>query len=450
MAKRWGWLTPNSPAPDELRCRSISVPDDIDLVAAVSGALLDLTKPYNWEQYGTMTPDEASQIMLMAVQDFMNDECSSGSCRRIIRIGAGGVPEQSDDGGNTWEPTTGDAEVPDVPEREEPTAQERRCIAAANASNVLAQVYEEMLDAWAFDQEIAYGQSVFAAAVAGLIGLWLGVISVGAINLALGIFGAAYQALQSLTSDAWDTEFDERIKCILYGVSTDVGGVVTFDFNEFLAQLSEYAAEANSLESSLLVAQVMYMMNWIGAAGLNLAGATTAITESDCGCGVWCYVWDENDDPAWDYFPTANFAGGQRGSYSGGMYISSNSTETVDAPNSTEIMMRILLDIPTILTDLEIVFTKTIGTASLPNTDKVVYDSPNGWYNGSALLTFNPGTDHGSGTWTWSGTQEILTDITIWMSAAIFSGGGSYGSISISKITMAGLGDNPFGISNCP
>lgn len=54
-----GFLTPDE-APDDLLCRSFSIPNEYRWLGNFMGALLDLTEPENWRQYGTLTPDEAA------------------------------------------------------------------------------------------------------------------------------------------------------------------------------------------------------------------------------------------------------------------------------------------------------------------------------------------------------------------------------------------------------
>lgn len=66
------WLTPNSPAPTDRFCRRVSIPNDPTLIQAVSGALLPLTYPSNWEQSGSMTPDEAAEIMRSVLIEFFD------------------------------------------------------------------------------------------------------------------------------------------------------------------------------------------------------------------------------------------------------------------------------------------------------------------------------------------------------------------------------------------
>lgn len=56
-------------------CRRLLIPDDLTILAAVGGALSELTKPYNWEQVGTMTPGEAAELMSGIVLSYFESSC---------------------------------------------------------------------------------------------------------------------------------------------------------------------------------------------------------------------------------------------------------------------------------------------------------------------------------------------------------------------------------------
>lgn len=65
-----GYLTPNTPAPTEYLCRRVRIPKDIAFISAVNGALAELVKPHNWEADGSMTPEQAAEIMLTMWLDY--------------------------------------------------------------------------------------------------------------------------------------------------------------------------------------------------------------------------------------------------------------------------------------------------------------------------------------------------------------------------------------------
>lgn len=77
------WLTPDLPT-TPARCRRLLLPDGIDWLAIVSGALLTLTKAYNFEQFGTATPAQTAAIFADMFDDFTFQE--EGGCRVIGEI----------------------------------------------------------------------------------------------------------------------------------------------------------------------------------------------------------------------------------------------------------------------------------------------------------------------------------------------------------------------------
>jgi len=66
---RYGWLTPDD-IPSTAECRALFIPASEAWLANVSGALLELTYAYNWEQFGTLTPDECAARMQEMYDDF--------------------------------------------------------------------------------------------------------------------------------------------------------------------------------------------------------------------------------------------------------------------------------------------------------------------------------------------------------------------------------------------
>lgn len=71
----YGWLTPDlSLFSESLDCRVIRVPGSLWYL--VSGALLYLTEPTNYEQFGTATPDETADFFQQIYQDFLMSQCA--------------------------------------------------------------------------------------------------------------------------------------------------------------------------------------------------------------------------------------------------------------------------------------------------------------------------------------------------------------------------------------
>lgn len=63
------YLTPDAPASGFV-CRTLRIPDGEEFLAAVNGALLELTYPWNWEEYGALTPDETAELFFTMYEDY--------------------------------------------------------------------------------------------------------------------------------------------------------------------------------------------------------------------------------------------------------------------------------------------------------------------------------------------------------------------------------------------
>jgi len=148
--KRRGFLTPNVP-PEERLCRSFSIPNDTVWLGTFIGALEALTSEAAWEKYGTLTPEEAAEAYREIIADALPGligECCTPSLPgggKIIRITIDGHFEELADNGEWVEPT-GDYEIPPVTPREGGTPADQKCLAAANAANVLEDLYEQVTD----------------------------------------------------------------------------------------------------------------------------------------------------------------------------------------------------------------------------------------------------------------------------------------------------------------
>lgn len=76
------YLTPNT-LPADTICRVLFIPNDLDWLAQVTGALQELTFDYNWEQYGSVTVAQAVQAMT----DMFDAFCfNQGVCRVVGEI----------------------------------------------------------------------------------------------------------------------------------------------------------------------------------------------------------------------------------------------------------------------------------------------------------------------------------------------------------------------------
>lgn len=79
------WLTGNNAAAGTI-CRRVLIPADINLRAAVNGALTKLTEAHNWEQYGTLTPEQCADLMSAMYDAFLADDCDCPEESRMIGV----------------------------------------------------------------------------------------------------------------------------------------------------------------------------------------------------------------------------------------------------------------------------------------------------------------------------------------------------------------------------
>lgn len=284
------FLTPNAPT-GGVFCRTVRLPDDPEWIALFDGVFSELAEIWVWRQNGTLTEEEAAAAWLEIFLD-QDDGCSS--CAQpggepIVRLNEDGEFEELIDG--DWAPPAGDNEIPPTPPREDGTDQEKRCLAAANATNVLKVLYEEVTDMYLDGLTLLEAIAHFVAFVAAIILLPGGLIA-AAIALALVLFRIMFETAEFVTADYWTTAFDDKMQCALYECSSvDGEDVVTFDYMCFQDLL---AVKINAGEDPLEVVlwgQVQAMLMFLGVDGLNLAGATTAITTAECLCG-WTYRWN--------------------------------------------------------------------------------------------------------------------------------------------------------------
>jgi len=74
------WLTGNVSAPTSYICRRVLIPNDLAIIMAVNGAILSLTREYNWEQFGTATVEETTALMTALFYDYVGSNvCMIGS-----------------------------------------------------------------------------------------------------------------------------------------------------------------------------------------------------------------------------------------------------------------------------------------------------------------------------------------------------------------------------------
>jgi hypothetical protein len=73
--KRKAWIAPSA-IPETTICKQLHIPDDIQIRGAVSGALIELTRWWNWESTdGQVMPGQMAALMRQMIDGYMNDQC---------------------------------------------------------------------------------------------------------------------------------------------------------------------------------------------------------------------------------------------------------------------------------------------------------------------------------------------------------------------------------------
>lgn len=74
------YLTGDVLAPTDFICRRLKIPNDLALIMAVNGAILTLTKSYNWQKFGIETADQAASLMSDMFYDYLESNvCMIGA-----------------------------------------------------------------------------------------------------------------------------------------------------------------------------------------------------------------------------------------------------------------------------------------------------------------------------------------------------------------------------------
>lgn len=290
------YVTPPS-IPESTTCRALLIPDSSDWLAIFGGALTELIYKYNWEQVTGVSVDDAVQVAMQVIAGFY-DGCVESGCAQpggyaVLRVGEDGHVEQLING--EWvEPIAPNA-FPPIPTRSEPTSQERRCLAAANAANVLQVGYEALADAFA--EGLTTSQAVVRLIEAlAIYWFWIAPILNGLVLVLAGLLEFVYQAFYYITADVWDADFTDILRCWLYECASSPTDVVTFDLDCLMEKMVNFNITPPFSESyARLAVQLSYLLNILGGADfLNQAGGTTAITLADCDdCfQSWCYTVD--------------------------------------------------------------------------------------------------------------------------------------------------------------
>ena len=349
-------------------------------------------------------------------------------CPPKLRLGPTGGTEYSTDDGETWTPI----DTPPIPVRVPVEGQDDKCLAAANAVEVMRQTWLE------FDRLFGTGATPYVIA-AGIISLLAIIIFYPpAFAAVLVFFLELYALMSSITGDDFDSDKQDELRCILYCASEITDGVVTFNFSEVYDQVHSMWTPVVNYN---VWTAMDYLLNIVGSDGLNRAGATTAVTEATCDCvdcpAEWCYVFDFTVN---SYFDTNDSSGWTPPSFgawtSAGWDVTSGYNAGI---NYYADIVSLHLTLPAgVYTSAEIEFYWVSG-----NNPLGVYLGVNGDFVDANTFSGNS-VFANSGTWT-NPTEVNIQGITSFTPGSP----GATGQCLITKCTLRGTGSNPFGTDNC-
>lgn len=282
-------------------CRTLKIPSSKYWLGVFNSALLTMVNEYNWEQVHEtdLTVEETINIVQALIQEFWDtagcNNCTLPGGGKIIRININGYFEELGEDGE-WNAPTGDYAVPAVPARSGGTPDEQKCLAAANAANVLQQLYEQVSDDFGEGLSAAQAITNLLLLIGGIIAAPFALLGAAVLAIATILFNEFFEAMAFVTADLWDENFTSALQCYLYECSSNSAGVVTFDMGCVQQKLADQSLNPFDLTASQfrLFSQLAYLFSIIGVEGLNTAGATTAIEDADCSeCEqTWCYEVD--------------------------------------------------------------------------------------------------------------------------------------------------------------
>jgi len=420
--------------------------------------LLETTYSYNYEQVNDtdLTVEETAAEAYTRYVAWLDAVCG-GDCPTCEMPGGGRVYRVSPDTGHYEYLEDGewveDADIPPIPEREEGTAPDRVCAAAANAVEVVRLTWIQALAD--FDASMA-AQDALIDTVDGIAA------TIGAVFYPpiLALFAMTqvgweivYTAYGLLTAVDWDDALTELLTCTFVEHGTDTAGVVTFDVGAILTDIWDLSLRGGVYIT--MAGQLQWILGTIGPDGVNTAGSLDLV-EGDCSsCDGWCQTFNFATGPqGWTAVrETANIYSAP-GVWTGGRFLGTLQTNTSNAwsQNAT-----IGIQFPdTEVTEVSVVYSRTNGQiTSTINAQRILLDNWDGGVdlgNRQQVLQANtPGAQGTNISITGTGTFSNVGSITIAMAASFRSGAvpSPVGTIEIHSVTLRGNGTNPFGVDNC-
>jgi hypothetical protein len=332
-----------------------------------------------------------------------------------------GVIVVDPDGDGNYEPLPpGDAETPvtyPTPPRAPIEGQDDKCLAAANAVNVFVTLHAEVVKVFVNNTAIGIAAAILAIVLAVLdLPLILSVI--------IGIISSEFIENIIITEFSdFGTGTQHTLKCILFDNTTETDGVVTFDFDAVSSAVHDHLAPG-------IWGMIVYYLSIIGETGLNLAGATTAISEADCDCEGWC-VYNDFTDSNGGFAP---YGTGQGHYSSGNGWVADN----INLGGTDRTLAQITLTFAsTHITSVGFVYDFTGGQQSNPGAIETVSIFINGTQRAVNYQVATDGTDK---TMTVAFDQVGCTSVILEVQCSYGSFGGA---ATIKSVTFNGLDDIP-------
>lgn len=296
------FITPDVLPPDTF-CRRLLIPNDPKWIGIISGALVPLIHPSEWEKLGGITPDEAAERSYQMMKEFWADNGCGGDdmecCEDRVILHqfnpVTGRPEVSYDGGVTWLPDPADPEfaIPLYPPLVTEGGSKTKCDAATNASVHI----NELIEATGTNLEAA--STVFGLAVAvaeAALLLFIVIVTGGAASpLVIGFATAIWAAASGVFNlgiaaynTYWTVDKQDAILCALFCTIGDNGQWTEAQYNDFKVRVTD------ALPASPALDIIISSINAGGARGLSQMASYGVAADADCGdcepCIVECDV----------------------------------------------------------------------------------------------------------------------------------------------------------------
>lgn len=311
---------------------------------------------------------------------------------------------------------TGDYRHAESGRRAARTDIDRRCLAAANATNAFRSTIDTALATF---NEIGIASAALSVGLAFIPELVSKGFAIGFAFASLALSIGSEILIEDFDSDCYDA-----IQCALYCTSDSNAQWSAQRLDTSLLLMGD---DARISANALLVCQFILGVLW-GEVGLSNAGTMTAVATATCSCDCeWCYQWD---------FTAVNGSFTAGGAYTTWLSGTGWQGGFINA-QSQEALFMYRDFTPSVVTFLSMGYTKTAGSGA-NNVSRMQMRLGSTIVFGNDSITTGTGltkTAEGYGT-----CSRIYIDINT---------GVSPGTIVVGHILIRGIGTNPFGTDNC-